>query len=127
MPVPPPTATVWSCLEAAVDDAAGRFASVAALVPSGLHADRVMAAQDAVATCVADAARLCAVGNAIAPTSSSAIGTDQRAALVNRINGLVHTVDRATAQLVDLHLELRDAIDPVAPVAPLAQSWAELG
>jgi hypothetical protein len=126
MPLPPPTTTVWSSLEAAVDEAAGRFASVAGLVPAGLHAHRMMAAHDAVATCVADAARLCAVGAAIMPSNADSIGQDRRAALVSRIGSLVHTIDCATASLVDLHLELRDAIDPITPVAPLARSWAEL-
>jgi len=126
VPLPPPTATVWSSLEASVDEAAGRFSSIATLIPAGLHGERMQAAHDAVSMCVADAARLCAVGETVAPSGSGVVSAEKSAALVNRISELIHAIDRATSQLVDLHLELGDAVDPSEPVAPLAQSWAEL-
>ena len=60
-------ATVWTALEAGVDEAAERFAGVVRLLPDGPLAERALGATAAVSSCVADAARLCAVGAAIAP------------------------------------------------------------
>jgi hypothetical protein len=64
---PPPNATVWAALDATVDGAAARFATVAALLPDGPLAARVHTTEQAVATCVSDARRLSAVGATLAP------------------------------------------------------------
>jgi hypothetical protein len=119
---PPPATSLWASLETSVDDAAGRFDTVAALIPDGLHVERVADARRAVASCVADAARLCAVGVATAP---SGVG-ERTPALAARVVELVRAIDRATAEIVDLHLELDHTLDPVEPVAGLAHGWAEL-
>jgi hypothetical protein len=124
-PPPAATTTVWSALEVAVDEAAGRFAAIAALIPDGPLADRAWSTRQAVSTCVADAARLCAVGATVAPVGPQVVD-DQTTALLARVTSLIQTIDMATTQLVELHLEVRDAVDPVEPVATLAQSWAEL-
>ncbi len=122
LPPPPASRTVWATLEAAVDESARRFTSVAALVPPGVFTDRVAAASAAVDACTSDAVRLCAVGTNVDPSGTAA----QSAALIERVRSLVHDIDTATAQLVDLHLELRHDADPVAPVQPLSQAWSEL-
>jgi hypothetical protein len=119
---PPESTTVWAALEATVDEAAGRFSAVATLVPPGALADRVDAASEAVEACAADAVRLCAVGTNIAPSGAGA----QSAALIERVTTLVHTINEATASLVDLHLALVRTVDPVSPVGTLGEAWAEL-
>jgi len=119
---PPPSASLWTSLERSVDDAATRFDTVAALIPDRLLVERMEAASRAVTTCVADASRLCAVGAVVAPTGAEA----HTAALVARVAELVRGIDRATAELVDLHLELDRTLDPVEPVVGLAGTWAEL-
>lgn len=125
LPPPPVSSTVWSALEVAIDEAAGRFSSVAALVPDGPLAERALSTRQAVSTCVTDAVRLCAVGATVAPGGQQVVD-DQTTALLARITSLIQTIDLATAQLVQLHLEVRDALDPVEPMATLTQSWAEL-
>ena len=102
LPPPPARTTVWSALEQAVDEAAARFAEVAALVPAGPLADRASSTQAAVESCVADARRLCAVGATFAPEARHAGIDDQAAALLARITSLVHTIDLATSHLVAL-------------------------
>jgi hypothetical protein len=127
---PPPAASTgpaWGALEQAVDQAADRFTRVAALVPEGPLADRASATRRAVATCVADAARLCGVGLAVAPDWQPGVPGGRAAALAARVVALVGTIDEATAHLVDLHLEIGDRADPVGPVAHLGAAWAELG
>lgn len=119
---PPPPVDVWAALEQSVDDAASRFARVAALVPDGLHADRVGAAERAVARSVEDASRLCAVGAAVAP---SGVG-DRTPALTQRIAELVRTVDHATEELVELHLALAPPGEPADAVRGLASGWRML-
>ena len=47
---------VWAVLEHAIDEAAGRFASVAALLPDGPLAERAQSTRGAVGACVADGA-----------------------------------------------------------------------
>jgi hypothetical protein len=124
---PPPTATsVWSALGAAVADAAARFATVAALVPDGPLAERAGATRRAVDACVGDADRLCAVGATIAPAGLADPFGEQAAALVTRITSLAQTIDAATAQLVELHLDVRDPADPTEAVALLSAGWAEV-
>jgi hypothetical protein len=134
-PPPPPGApATWVALEHAVDDAAARFATVAALLPDGPLADRASGTRAAVTSCVADAARLCAVGSTVAPHLDLAAADAGRAtppatttaALVGQVEALVRTIDEATAHLVALHLEVGSAADPVAPLAPLPGAWAEL-
>jgi hypothetical protein len=121
---------VWEVLEHAVDEAAARFATVAALLPDGPLADRADATRAAVGACVTDAARLCGVGVSIAPDwqpGDDVADLDQRAArLAARVAALVGTIDEATAHLVDLHLEIGDGHDPVEPVAHLRAAWTEL-
>jgi hypothetical protein len=128
---PPPrpaasTATSWTALEAAVDRAATRFTRVAALLPDGPFSDRADATRWLVAADVADAARLCAVGHAVAPDWRP--GGDPGAAdsLAERVGRLVGTIDAATAHLVDLHLEIGGGPDATEPVAHLAAAWVEL-
>lgn len=120
-----PAATVWTALEAAVDDAAARFARVSALIPSGPLAERASGTGAAVDSCVADAHRLCAVGSTVAPDAPGA-ATEQTQALIARVSSLVCTIDRATSHVVELHLEVHDALDPVEPIATLTQGLAEL-
>jgi hypothetical protein len=127
-PSPPPTReTVWSSLEASLDETAARFDAVAALVPTGPLSDHARGARQAVGTCLMDARRLLAVGVTIAPSGHGGAFGDQPAALLARVVGLIQTIDAATAHLVALHLEVDDAVDPVEPVAALAAGWAELG
>jgi hypothetical protein len=119
---PAPPANLWATLEAVVDDAAARFDAVAALVPPGVLVDRVTTARAAVATCVADAVRLCSVGSVVDPP-----GVDQRSPLlVERVRTLVGTIDAATAELVELHLQLDEANDPTESLTGIGASWAEL-
>jgi hypothetical protein len=126
LPPPPSTPSVWTALEAAVSDASARFASVASLVPSGALAERARATRQAVETCVRDADRLCAVGATVAPSGLGETFGEQAAALIARITSLVQTIDAATAHLVELHLDVRDAVDPVDDVAQLSAGWAEV-
>ena len=122
---------VWATLEHAVDQAAARFATVAALLPDGPLAERAEATRAAVGSCVSDAARLCGVGLAIAPDwqpGADLADPEQRVSrLAGRVAALVGTIDEATAHLVDLHLEIDDGPDPVEPVAHLRNAWTELG
>ncbi len=121
---------VWAALEHAVDEAAGRFATVAALLPDGPLAERADATRAAVGACVTDAARLCGVGVAVAPEwrpGDEVADPEQRASrLATRVAALVGTIDEATAHLVDLHLEIGDGPDPVEPLAHLRAAWNEL-
>jgi hypothetical protein len=130
LPPPPATTSVWTALDGAVADAAARFASVASLVPDGPLAERARSTRRAVESCQRDADRLCAVGATITPSGApSGVGDgfgDQSVALVTRITSLVQTIDAATAQLVDLHLGVRDAVDPTESVAHLSAGWAEV-
>jgi hypothetical protein len=119
---PPVPTNLWATLETTVDDAAARFAHVASLVPDGLLADRVEAARGAVATCVADAVRLCAVGTAVDPGAVEPRST----LLVERVRALLGSIDAATTELVDLHLHLDEARDPLEHIAGVGASWAEL-
>lgn len=134
-----PGTTTWTMLEQAVDRAAARFAQVAALLPPGPLAERASATRRAVASCVADAARLCGVGLAVAPDwqpeagsmpgagSAIEIANGRTAALACQVEALLRTIDAATTHLVDLHLEIGDGLDPVEPVAHLVAAWGELG
>ena len=121
---------VWEVLEHAVDEAAARFATVAALLPDGPLAERAESTRSAVGACVTDAARLCGVGVAVAPgwqPGDEVADPEQRAVrLAGRVAALVGTIDEATAHLVDLHLEIGDGHDPVEPVAHLRAAWTEL-
>jgi hypothetical protein len=110
----------WEHLEAALDRAAERFATVAALLPDGPMAERALETRRAVGSCVADAARLCAVGAALADDAPEA------AELERRVEDLVARIDAATAHLVDLHLRCGTAVDPGPPLACLGAAWAEL-
>jgi hypothetical protein len=122
----------WAALEAAIDEAARRFATVASLLPPGPLAERALATRRAVGTCVRDAARLCAVGATIAPgwtadtSTTGHLRTTEIHALATRVLGLVDTIDVATSQLVALHLEVGHDADPVSPVASLSAAWSEL-
>jgi len=118
---------VWATLEAAVDDAATRFAAVAALLPDGPLAERASWARSAVGACVADATRLGAVGRLTAPGRPSTAGDDRAAALAVRVAAMVGTIEEATTHLVDLHLEVGDAPVSIEATAHLAVAHAELG
>ena len=118
--------STWAQLEAAVDEAARRFEAVAALLPDGALAERADTAGRAVAGCVADAARLCAVGAAVAPDWQPSVAADQGRMLADRVMALASTIDAATAHVVELHLEVGDVRDPSEPVAHLRAAWTEL-
>lgn len=122
---PPPRTTVWATLDATVDSASARFAAVAGLLPDGPLAQRVHSTEQAVATCVSDARRLCAVGACVAPDGTPT-ADPLVPELLAQITALVRTIDAATREVVALHLEVRDHVDPVAPLAQLAESWTEL-
>jgi hypothetical protein len=117
-------------VEQAVDDAVATFAAVAAQLPDGALAERVAEARHIVGSCVADAARLCAVGIALGPHLDEATGDGRFAAettaLVARARVLVERIEDATAQLVRLHLGLDAAADPAPPLAALADGWTEI-
>jgi hypothetical protein len=144
---------VWALLEEAVDEASGRFATVAGLLPDGPLGERAHATRRAVSSCVHDAARLCAVGTAIAPAwrpdgrtgdddrdgrrrarddhrdedgRDDGRGDERATRLAGRVASLVGTIEAATAHLVDLHLELGDDADPIAPVEHLRDAWLAL-
>jgi len=119
-------ASVWAHLEREVDDAARRFTAVAGLLPDGPLAERAETSQRAVATCVSDAARLCAVGATIAPVWHPTLTADQGRDLADRVSALIGTIDTATDHLVELHLAVADPVDPVEPVAHLRAAWREL-
>ncbi len=121
-----PAGAVWSRLEAGVDRAAARFRTVADLVPDGALAERALGAVSAVEACVADAARLCAVGATVMPDWEPGQGDDEGTALVMRISALVGTIDEATRELVHLHLELGDPVRPAETLALLGEAVAEL-
>lgn len=125
-----PRPSVWAVLEHAVDEAAGRFATVASLLPDGPLSERADATRAAVGACVTDAARLCGVGMAVAPDwqpGDEVADPEPRAGrLATRAAALVGTIDEATAHLVDLHLEIGDGPDPVEPLAHLRAAWTEL-
>ncbi len=126
-PAPAPgTATVWVRLEDQVDQAAERFRRVAALLPDGPLADRARGAVRSGDACVADAARLCAVGATVAPGWEPGAPDDEAASLVARVTSLLGTIDAATRELVRLHLELGDPEPPDESLALLAASVAEL-
>ncbi len=118
--------SAWALLEASVDDAARRFSAVAGLLPDGALAERAEAAGQAVAGCVADAARLCAVGETVAPDWQPSVAADQGRALADRVVALAGTIDAATAHVVELHLDVGDGHDPSEPVAHLRAAWNEL-
>src|SRR4029079_16052080 len=84
-------------VEHAVDEAAGRFATVAALLPDGPLAERGDATRAAVRDCVRGAAPLCGVGVAIAPDwqpDDRIPDPVRRAArLATRVAALVGTID----------------------------------
>jgi hypothetical protein len=122
---PPPVTTVWATLDATVDGAAARFAAVAALLPEGPLAHRVRAAEQAVATCVADARRLSAVGTFLAPDGTPTADAHVPA-LLAQITALVRTIDAATREVVALHLEVHEHDDPVGPLTQLNESWTEV-
>lgn len=119
--------SVWAQLEQAVDEAARRFTDVADLLPAGPLAERAETARRAVTTCVSDAARLCQVGATVSPAWQPAITADQGRDLADRVCALIGTIDAATAHLVEIHLAVADALDPVEPVAHLRAAWRELG
>lgn len=121
-----PLPETWSRLEAGVDRAAARFRTVADLVPEGPLADRALGAITAVDTCVADAARLCAVGATVTPDWQPGRADDEGAALVARVTALIGTIDEATRELVQLHLELGEAAWPAETLALLGEAVAEL-
>jgi hypothetical protein len=81
-----------------------------------------------VARCVADAVRLCRVGATVAPIRPHAASTPgaPSQAIVPRVSELIAAIDRATAELVELHVELTERHDPASPVVGLGRSWAEL-
>jgi len=110
----------WEQLEAALDRAAERFATVAALLPPGPMSERALETRREVGTCVADAARLCAVGAALAD------GAPEAARIEHQVEQLVARIDGATTQLVELHLRCGAAVDPGPPLACLGAAWAEL-
>lgn len=122
---PTPTTTVWATLDTAVDGAAARFAAVTALLPEGPLALRVRTTEQAVATCVADARRLSAVGAYLAPDGTPT-ADPHVPALLAQITALVRTIDAATREVVALHLEVHEYDDPVAPLTHLNESWTEL-
>lgn len=122
---PTPVTTVWATLDATVDDAAARFAAVAALLPEGPLALRVRATEQAVATCVADARRLIAVGTHLSPDGTPTADAHVPA-LLAQITALVRTIDAATREVVALHLEVHEHDDPVAPLTQLNESWTEV-
>jgi len=119
-------ASVWALLEREVDEAARRFTAVAGLLPDGPLAERAETSQRAVATCVSDAARLCAVGATVAPVWHPTLTADQGRDLADRVSALIGTIDTATDHLVELHLAVADPVDPVEPVAHLRAAWREL-
>jgi len=119
-------ASVWAQLEREVDEAVRRFTAVAGLLPEGPLADRAATSQRAVATCVSDAARLCAVGATVAPTWQPGLAADQGRDLADRVSALIGTIDTATDHLVELHLAVADAVDPTEAVAHLPSAWGEL-
>jgi|GEM_PF-2648579 len=118
--------SVWATLEASVDEAARRFTAVAALLPPGALADRAQASGRAVAACVSDAARLCQVGATVAPDWQPTMAADRGRALADRVCALIGTIDAATAHVVDLHLEVADAVNPSEPLAHLRAALSEL-
>jgi hypothetical protein len=119
-------ALIWSKLEAGVDRAGARFRVVADLVPDGPLGERARGAASAVDACVADAARLCAVGATVVPDWEPGQADDEGTALVVRISALVGTIDEATRELVHLHLELGDDVRPAETLALLGEAVAEL-
>jgi hypothetical protein len=122
---PTPSTTVWAGLDATIDGAAARFAAVVALLPDGPLALRVRATEQAVATCVADARRLIAVGTHLSPDGTPTADVHVPA-LLAQITALVRTIDAATREVVALHLEVHEHDDPVAPLTLLNASWTEL-
>jgi hypothetical protein len=118
--------TVWVRLEDEVDQAALRFRRVVDLLPDGALADRALGAVRSGDACVADAARLCAVGATVSPGWQPGSPDDEAVSLVTRITSLLGTIDAATREVVRLHLELGDPEPPAEDLALLAASVAEL-
>jgi hypothetical protein len=118
--------TTWTQLQDGVDRAAARFRQVAALLPDGPLADRAAGATAAVDASVTDAARLCEVGASIAPDWLPGDAGDEAASLVTRVTVLVGTIDEATRELVQVHLELAEPPLPAESLALLAAAVAEL-
>jgi hypothetical protein len=118
-----PSATLWIEREALVDDAVGRFRAVAALIPEGPLATRVVDVHAAVESCARDAIRLCRVGALVATDSAP---NAHEGVLLARVERLVGDIDDATSLLVKLHLDVDGAVDPVVPAAALASGWAEV-
>ncbi len=125
-PAGQPSRSVWAVLEAAVDEAATRFTTVAALLPDGPLAERAASTRRAVGSCVTDAARLCGVGTAVAPEWQPGCDHGRAEQLAARVAALIGTIEEATAHLVDLHLEIGDGGDPVEPLAHLRNAWTAL-
>ena len=86
--------------------------------PTDPLAERALGAVHSGDACVADAARLCAVGATVAPDWQPGAPDDEAASLVARITSLLGTIDEATVELVRLHLELGDPEPPAESARP---------